>query len=72
MNAPIVVHQTNETGFVSFRNPFEQEFCDGIIKNFKNKYETFYGKPTQPRLSLNAKCRWKAVKFNGPRNNFGV
>lgn len=52
MNTPIVVHKTNKTGFVFYRNPFEQEFYDGIIKNFKNKFEAFYEKACTPEVKV--------------------
>lgn len=55
MNTPIVVYKTNKTGFVSYRNPLDREFYDGIIKNFINKYEAFYGKACASEIEI--KCK---------------
>lgn len=45
MNTPIVVYHTEQSGFVRYYNPFEQEFFERASKNIRNKYEMFYNRP---------------------------
>ena len=45
MNTPIVIYHTEQSGFVRYYNPFEQEFFERISKNLQNKFEMFCEKP---------------------------
>ena len=45
MNTPIVVYHTEQSGFVRYYHPFEQEFFERVSKNLQNKFEMFCEKP---------------------------
>lgn len=75
---PVCVHQTTEDRKTRYFSPDEPEFTDGLLLNFKHKYETITKKPA-PEIEISPTgahkklvTRYKGIWITGYRGTYEI